>query len=1153
MCCKREDRKEVTTTTRITIFAIFLCHAFHATQSQDCPPESSNVLHQNTTVAWISSDKDSEIVTSNPPCTDEQGRLIVRLCSSGLWYPQQAQDCAKITTSRRCPLNFEETADDCLFVSAHRPWGNICNFESLLEQSAPAALENELVWMPYRRYIAYGPYEAVEWGSKRSKKFNNRLKGNLADPDFFNKNCLIADTATNDYFPEFCSNKHRHVCSFDKNEADSKCPDHCVNADVAKKTCFCKEKNYCSTTLSKIETILDYTVLKKLAGDNVCYVDSNLPVQQNKFQAISEDRWFYTDNDKIKCSLCTIINNNLKENNQSAEMVLNFDEKQKKLFLTIYSPQNLFNNANENTIYCYTDASQYELKKRLNVDRIIRNRKAGRPYNVYKVSIEKFIGDYWCEAYSDTNENNAVYSNTVLAYKKKPGNEFALKLKVISICIIFPCDEMTEFNYESMVRRTELANLKSQIRVMSVINFDFESIDLLLHITTEEKIPIVDDRSRIWQELLNLSNIEIQSFASSEFCLPETSENLTWPLTAVGQGAVADELCLQANGLPVVRICNGNFLEGATWGEVIGECHKDIQVPDTAKTIQTAMTQILDETTVRNVSNVIKTNTDLPVLSVYMVSKFMKHMYIQNSSVDVVNGTLEIADSMLFVNKAYIWYAQQLLNVSDDFIDLVENVLTDAKLRSNATLIQKSNLIMRIVNPLTTNVSGMVVYQDEENNVRMEDLPRNSTFDDVGDNALIAVIVPEDVINHPNITNLTIVTTVYFKDSFFESNSSRKPSGPVMSVSIPEFDGYLPAPIQILFRFSNYSHRPDCGFWDYGKKTVRKQGKWSSVGGNYLGELVNRSYYHVCSFSHLTHFSLLRLTLPQETLTSFDDQAMDVIFYLGDFLTIFGVAGIFVTAIMFRRWRRKQGTIILLNLSISILMEVFLMQATDTRLITVPQGCGVLGIMLHYIIISKFCWMLVYSFLQYMRFVRVLTVLPDNIVFKSVIFGWGFALIPVGIVNLVTTTAYSNKKYNFCYPTGLYLYLGTLLPVLLIICINTFVFIAVMREVTFKNVESHGSKENIHKLQVQLAILLFFVLGVPWLFFILANIIPVPWIEVALAYLFCVTSNVQGFILFLFYVVFNGETRLAWLTYFKLKSSKSFSVATKTTSRASKS
>lgn len=1075
--------------------------------------------------------------------------MVTRICENESWKPERFK-CSNISQIRRCPLNFEETSKTCQFISSPRPWSNICTLETLTEPTANTTLENEFVWVPYKRFSKYGPYEAVSWGEDRGKHFDKDLVASIADPDFFNKECLIINTTSEEYFPEFCFKEHRHVCAFNKKEANERCPKNCVSADILSERCYCKKEGFYPSKLTKIETIFDLTVLKDLVKGDECYVSSDLPYVSSKPQALSDKAWFYTDK-SLQCSLCTV--NILKTiSNEEVEMVLNFDDNQIKLSLTIYNPESLFDKASEKTIYCYTDAAQYDLKKRLTVDIVIEYR-ATLSYNVYEINLEdKYIGNYWCEAYKDINEENVVYSNRVLAYKEKTGNEFSLRVTIKSFCILFPCSYEHSIKYDEVFKKVSLDNLKSEIRVMDIIHFDFESIDLLLHITTNHNQSVMDDFYQLKSELDNLTQISMNTFTSSEYCLPETDDNnLTWPLTRIGQGAVANDMCLQENGLPVVRICEGKFLYGGEWGKMLGECHQDVQVPDSSKYIKSTLNQNISQEIVSNVTSVINADPDLPVLSVYMVSKFMDNMYSQlnNSKFDGVSSTLEITDSLLNINKQSLISAQELLNVSDDLLDLVDNILTESNVQSNVMLLQKNNLIIHISNPLLSGVSGLVVYEQEGKPLRIESLARNTTFESLESDVLIAMIVPEEIFNHLNSSNITIITTLYFKDSFFESNYTKKPSGPVISITIPELGCNLPSTIPILFKVSNYTDQPECGFWDYGKKTMRTKGKWSTVGGNYLGQFENNSLYHICSFSHLTHFSLLRIMLPNE-ISPVDDRIMDFIFYLGDAITVMGISGIFATAIMFKRWRRKQGTIILLNLSVAILIEVLLMQATDTKILFAPQGCGVLGIFLHYIIISKFCWMLVYSFLQYMRFVRVLSVLPEYIVLKSVIFGWGFAIIPVTIVNIITRSAYTQKKYNFCYPTGVYLYLGTLMPVLIIVCINTYVFIAIMREVTFKNVESHGSKENIHKLQVQLAILLFFVLGVPWLFFVFANLIPVSWIQISLAYFFCVTSNIQGFILFLFYVVFNNETRVAWMTYIGKSRSKSFSISTKLSSRS---
>ncbi|XP_028139240.1 adhesion G-protein coupled receptor G6 [Diabrotica virgifera virgifera] len=1127
---------------------------------QVCKFEVSNVGTTSQKAFWNSSGIQNEIVISRPACIQQNGTLITRICKNGKWIPDIAKTvCPQVTGMRRtCPPKFQETPTSCLFIAPAQTWGHICNSKTLDTEPNQTSIKDDLVWIPYKRLRPYGPFESVAFGDKYGTPFDKHISATLSHPNFFDKNCLVANSVSKEYYPEFCNNTHGYVCDFSKELTNSKCPKNCISADYISGSCYCKFEHDCPN-LARVDNIYDLTVLQDIIrhddDDDVCYVGKGSDPDKSfagLMQSISKNSWSYTD-ENLTCNMCLTTRYKSPTRHES-QMVLAFDEATSGLCLTVYHPESLFNKGLDQTIYCFTDADAYELKKRKKVSFLFANRDTTEPYNVYEVDLEEYIGFYWCEGFTDMDDNdeNKVNSNRVLAYKTKTGSEFAARLVIKSICILFPCDIAYEIDFRAILRKS-VGDFRQEVRVMEIYSFNFETIDILLHVTTKDTNNVMENYKYVCDQIKQKeekNELTINYIRSSEYCLPEKSAGLDWPLTPMGQGAVPEQLCLQHNSLPVVRYCRGNFLTGATWQDVIGSCASNAAIPESTKYFYGALNKSVSDETITNITNIIRNNHDLPVISIYYAAKFLDKIYSQTNTTirNSINSTIDLTDSILDVQKEKLVSSQELLNVTDDLIDLVENILTSTTIEDDHLILQRNNVIIHVTNPVLSGVGGVVVYQPSGEAPYVEDLPRNSTFLDVKPNALIALLIPEEIIHYRNGSNITLLVTVYFKDAFFESSYTKKPSGPVISVTIPEFGGYLPAPIPILFDVTNFTDTPECVFWDYGKKTVRKKGHWSRLGGTYVGQLSNISTYHICMYSHLTHFSLLRESLGAD-ITETNYIILDTITIIGDVMSALGVSGIFVTAMMFKKWRKKPGTTILLHLSVSIFLETILMQLTDLNMFSLPDACSVFGIFIHYMVISKFCWMLVYSFLQYMRFVKVLSILPDNIVLKSTIFGWGFAIIPVSITNICSAT-YTMRKHNYCYPEGIYLYLGIGLPVILIISINTFVFFTVMREVTSNSVESHGSKENVQKLQIQLGFLLFFVLGIPWIFWVFANLIYIQWLKVILIYIFSITSNIQGFILFLFYVVFNSETRLAWQKYFIHTRPKSFSISTKTSSRS---
>jgi len=64
-----------------------------------------------------------------------------------------------------------------------------------------------------------------------------------------------------------------------------------------------------------------------------------------------------------------------------------------------------------------------------------------------------------------------------------------------------------------------------------------------------------------------------------------------------------------------------------------------------------------------------------------------------------------------------------------------------------------------------------------------------------------------------------------------------------------------------------------------------------------------------------------------------------------------------------------------------------------------------------------------------------------------------------------------------------------------------------------------------------MSVLLFFLLGLTWIFGLLAMLpMGVDAWRTTFAYLFCTTATLQGLALFLFFIVWEKKTRTMWLT-----------------------
>lgn len=245
-------------------------------------------------------------------------------------------------------------------------------------------------------------------------------------------------------------------------------------------------------------------------------------------------------------------------------------------------------------------------------------------------------------------------------------------------------------------------------------------------------------------------------------------------------------------------------------------------------------------------------------------------------------------------------------------------------------------------------------------------------------------------------------------------------------------------------------------------------------------------------------------------------------------LSLVGIFGIMLTAVLFEKWRRNPGNQILANFSVAISIKIVMLyvsglvaEDTQDKLL-----CYITGAVLHYAVLSEFCWMLIIAILQFKRFVEVLGGPPKYILLKACVCGWIFPILPVTLIILIDVDNYYESSLGICYPSGYGLYLGVWLPLIIIISINFVIFLFIIYNIFHKKTEFKEQLNYEVLFQWRLALLLFSMLGLTWFFGFISLV------EGAgvFAYFFVFTASLQGFVMFLFFILFNKSTRsMYWI------------------------
>uniref|UniRef100_A0A1B0C2W9 G-protein coupled receptors family 2 profile 2 domain-containing protein n=1 Tax=Glossina palpalis gambiensis TaxID=67801 RepID=A0A1B0C2W9_9MUSC len=502
-----------------------------------------------------------------------------------------------------------------------------------------------------------------------------------------------------------------------------------------------------------------------------------------------------------------------------------------------------------------------------------------------------------------------------------------------------------------------------------------------------------------------------------------------------------------------------------------------------------------------------------------------------------------------------------------------------------------SNLLIFIIDPDVANVTGVALFQADPDDVNAtnENAMLQGAFENeyyrfiLGNqsanellnelNILMGTYVPEliwqrldEISIHLNQTidqrpQPKVVIKIYANDKFFQENKTIvnqmvSGEGKVISISIPGHDTDLPDIVPLVLKINGDGEinnntvsgndgqmanavetEQACSYWNYEK--------WVNDGLLFL-KLSDANDTILCGCTHLTPFAYLVGTRDNLPINSEEDiivakihqEALDVITLFGCSLSLFGILGIFLTACVFRTWRKKINSKVLLQLSVAIALQMVLFCFVNTERNTqhlisnkMFSSCIAIGALLHYSVLVQFCWMIIIAYLQFKRYVQIFgNTRPKRFLVKSTLIGWCLPLVPVILCLSLDSESYIPIETSnpICYPTGLSLYLGIVLPVILVILTNLSIYLFVIYNILNSPAGSiRQSEKGLILSQIRLLILLFFLLGFTWVFGLMSAM----KIGLIFSYLFSLTATLQGFVLFVYFIIMDPVTRRMWYGY----------------------
>jgi hypothetical protein len=374
----------------------------------------------------------------------------------------------------------------------------------------------------------------------------------------------------------------------------------------------------------------------------------------------------------------------------------------------------------------------------------------------------------------------------------------------------------------------------------------------------------------------------------------------------------------------------------------------------------------------------------------------------------------------------------------------------------------------------------------------------------------------------PNITaeysdGIPVLISVFENTVLFpEKIDHLKLNSPVILINITD-DKSIKFPIKMFFNL-NISRKSSeghiCAFWN------EETSKWDEDGCKYNG--TTSTGLHECLYYHLSCFAMLLRVDDSEHFAS-----LDILSRVGCYLSLIGLTLVLLTFIFVHRWRTYLDNKIIASLSVSLFL-MYLLFVTGFTQTSNEFVCIGIGASLHYFVLSSFCWMFVEAYHNYLKFVKVIGTYIPRFMWKASASAWGSPLIPV-----IGVFCYNYKLYkdeHYCWVHSEAFYFALLTPLALTCGANMIIFIFIISSVTCARQQLKNNQQQYSLLisQLKMSFCIFILLGLSWIFGFLA----LAGAGVIFSYLFCITSTLQGFLIFLFFILLGKRKRGIWQELF---------------------
>uniref|UniRef100_A0AAX7VDH0 Adhesion G protein-coupled receptor G3 n=1 Tax=Astatotilapia calliptera TaxID=8154 RepID=A0AAX7VDH0_ASTCA len=337
-----------------------------------------------------------------------------------------------------------------------------------------------------------------------------------------------------------------------------------------------------------------------------------------------------------------------------------------------------------------------------------------------------------------------------------------------------------------------------------------------------------------------------------------------------------------------------------------------------------------------------------------------------------------------------------------------------------------------------------------------------------------------------------------------------------LSVQNKEISG-LQERINITMEFTkkiDETQKPSCHFLNYSTCNFSEDGcltHWTRGQTNIT-----------CSCNHLTYFGVL--IIPDPSITKKDQEILTHITVIGCSISLFALVIAILLFITNRKLRQDVSMKVHINLVIALMLLNLHFLPSQAAAAGSSSGlCLYMALLLHYSLLATFSWMALEGFHLYLLLVKVFNIYVKKYLLKLSVVGWGVPAVIVSVVVIIDRKFYGQvaletSNSTICYITNSYVKIWTTVVLFsLVFLFNVIMFGVTIRRVLILHHTREFGQNNLEKAKKDICSLagVMTLLGITWgLVFFSFGLLTTP-----VLYLFCILNSLQGFFIFLWFVM----------------------------------